>query len=108
VTRMQLEAMGYKVLEAAHGAEALELFGRHDFAAAVLDLTMPEMNGDAVAMHLLEAKPDLPILLVSGYSAHELSDNTALADRVTLLAKPFTGEELAQALKALMAGNDRG
>jgi PAS domain S-box-containing protein len=106
VTRMQLETLGFEVYEAANGMDALQLFGEHDFVAAVLDLTMPQMNGDAVAMHLLEARPDLPVLLISGYTAHELSENPHLGKQITLLAKPFTAEELATTLRRLMSGSE--
>jgi two-component system cell cycle sensor histidine kinase/response regulator CckA len=103
VTRAQLEALGFEIHEAHDGAEALSLFETHKYRLAVLDLTMPKMDGDAVARHLQESEPNLPVLLVSGYSAHELTGPLAESPNVRMLAKPFTLEDLRTNLQPLLA-----
>jgi CheY-like chemotaxis protein len=52
VRKMLLESQGYKVLTATSGREGLQLFATHPVDAVVLDYTMPEMNGDQVAIAL--------------------------------------------------------
>lgn len=63
-----LEISGYEVLSAQSGEQGLGLFVSHPVDAVVLDYKMPGMNGDRVASQMRRAKPDLPILMLSGYS----------------------------------------
>jgi CheY-like chemotaxis protein len=63
-----LEISGYKVLTAQSGEQGLGLFASHPIDAVVLDYKMPEMNGDRVARLMRCVKPDVPILMLSGYS----------------------------------------
>jgi CheY-like chemotaxis protein len=67
IRKQFLEQLGFRVVTAADGATALDLFGRSDFDAVVLDFRMPGMNGEVVARELKRRKPEVPILLLSGY-----------------------------------------
>jgi CheY-like chemotaxis protein len=67
VRKLFLETMGYEVLTASSGRTGLDLLGTHTIDAVVLDYRMPEMDGEAVATELRRLKPDLPILMLSGY-----------------------------------------
>ena len=69
-----LEISGYEVLIAQSGEQGLELFVAHPIDAVLLDYQMPGMNGDRVATQMRRVKPDVPILLLSGYSELLLSD----------------------------------
>jgi len=65
--KMMLETEGYEVFIAASGEEGLSLLERQPIDAIVLDYQMPSMNGADVARHIRESRPDLPIVLLSGY-----------------------------------------
>ena len=63
-----LESHGYRVLLALSGREGLELLGTHKVDAVVLDYRMPEMDGGEVAREIRRTRPDLPIILLTGFS----------------------------------------
>ncbi|MDK2973373.1 MAG: two-component system, cell cycle sensor histidine kinase and response regulator CckA [Candidatus Sumerlaeota bacterium] len=100
-----LEGKGADVLEAGNGSEALVLFERHrhSLRAAVLDLSMPEVEGDEVYLHIRSLDPQLPVVLMSGY--HELDmEKAAQGDtRVAFLRKPFKPSVLLTTLAKLLA-----
>ena len=68
VRRELLETSGYRVLTAQSGERGLGLFASHSIDAVVLDYNMPGMNGDRVASEMRRVKPQVPILMLSGYS----------------------------------------
>jgi PAS domain S-box-containing protein len=98
-----LRACGYEVETANDGAAALERLrqGPRDFHAAILDLTMPGLCGPELLAACRELNPDLPVLLVSGYSATAAGD-MLVAPRTAFLAKPFVLLSLREKLCALL------
>lgn len=66
--KLLLEAEGYEILTAADGRSGLQAFVSQPVDAVILDYQMPEMNGDEVASQMKRVKPEVPILLLSGYS----------------------------------------
>jgi len=95
VTRMTLEASGYRVLLAADGAEALSTFARHrkEIAVVVTDMMMPLMDGAATIEALRQLEPALPIIAASGKPM-----DPASLKACHILPKPFTSETLLEAL----------
>ena len=89
-----LEKKDIDVIVAEDGAEGLQWLKTHDFCAIVLDLVMPKVDGYAVIRHIVDNKPDLPIIVVTGLKADELSgvDRRVVVD---VLFKPFRAAELA-------------
>src|SRR5260370_4573043 len=69
-----LEISDYEVLTAQSGEQGLGLFASHPIDAVVLDYKMPGMNGDRVARQMRRVKPDVPLLLLSGYSELPLNE----------------------------------
>lgn len=67
VRKLLLERAGYRVLTAVDGTTGLELFKSEPVEAVVLDYAMPGMHGGEVATLMRQAKPDIPILLLSAY-----------------------------------------
>ena len=67
VRKLILERSGYTVLTALDGASGLTMFNDHAVDAVVLDYSMPGMHGGEVAARMREAKPNVPILLLSAY-----------------------------------------
>ena len=95
IAARSLEFGGFRVIQAADGAAALEAVARDGPPSLVLtDLMMPGMGGAELAQRLRKLWPDLPILFMSGYSTEDLrSRGIAGGDDVTI-QKPFTLEGL--------------
>ncbi|MBW0143730.1 hybrid sensor histidine kinase/response regulator [Sphingomicrobium clamense] len=91
---------GFVVHEAADGRDALEWFAEEHPDLVVLDYIMPGLTGAEVARQMLEETPGQPILFVSGYS--ETDAIRASAPDAKLLAKPFRGDALVDALRNLV------
>ena len=89
-----LEEAGFQVFEAADGVEGLELLKGHpEISLLVSDIKMPRMDGYALAEAGLALKPDLKILLMTGYSQTPPPALLKQAD-VQILHKPFNLERL--------------
>ena len=69
-----LEIGGYEVLAAQSGVQGLGLFVSHPIDAVVLDYKVPGMNGDRVARQMRRVKPDVLILMLSGYTELPLNE----------------------------------
>jgi len=99
-----LRKANYRVLPMTDARDALELVRSQSarFAAVVTDLTMPHMTGLELIGRLRQVEPELPAVIVTGYS-RDLSrqEPGSLRNSVTL-GKPFTGPELVQALGSLL------
>jgi PAS domain S-box-containing protein len=101
--RMTLSRLGYRVLEAATGAGALEAWkqNRAEIRLLLTDMVLPGgMTGRELAQRLLEEKPGLQIIYVSGYSAETVVKDLCLEEGVNFLRKPFKAQKLAQTLRA--------
>ncbi|HVU35190.1 MAG TPA: PAS domain S-box protein [Opitutaceae bacterium] len=93
---------GYHVTEARDGLEAKRKWDEAggNFAVLVTDMVMPEgVTGLQLAKQLLEAKPALHVVIVSGYSAEPISSAAPFASRIIHLAKPCTPEQLLRAVR---------
>jgi CheY-like chemotaxis protein len=104
IVTANLRGAGYQVLEASNGEEALEVAGARvgELDLVVTDRIMPRMGGDVLAERLRRLRPDLPVLLMSGYA--ESPTPEGLGAPVDLLAKPFSRSELLRKAAALRAG----
>ncbi|MBI4877675.1 MAG: PAS domain S-box protein [Acidobacteria bacterium] len=99
-----LEAHGYTTLQAGSGAEALQLVRDHAGPIHLLltDVVMPGMNGRELAGELTPRRPEMKVLLMSGYSESVVARRGVLDPGFTLLAKPFTSDELASAVRRVL------
>jgi PAS domain S-box-containing protein len=97
VERRVLSGLGYEVLTASNGADALELAKRHSGPIDLLltDVVMPRMGGRELAAHLTALRPALRVLFSSGYTADTFSEGGVLVEEVELLQKPYSPSELA-------------
>lgn len=100
-----LTVMGFTVMEAINGREALARFTEHqdEIRAVILDLTMPLMGGEEVFCHIQQMRPGLPCVLMSGYSEQEVKAIGQNNPCVTFLQKPFKLTELSRVLKKTLA-----
>jgi signal transduction histidine kinase len=99
-----LEQLGYRVTARTSSIEALEAF-RHQpekFDLVITDQTMPNMTGEMLARELLHIRPDIPILLCTGYS-ELISEAQAKALGVRrLIMKPFVIREMSEAIRQVL------
>ena len=104
LTRRMLEKLGYTVLAAESGGEALRLSAAHAEPIHLLisDVIMPGMRGRDLADQLRAARPTLQVLFMSGYTADVLAPQGVLAADIAFLQKPFTFDELAARVRALL------
>jgi len=100
-----LEGLGYQVLAFTNGLDAIEAF-RHDPHAVdviMTDQTMPDCTGEMLAQEMLALRPDIPIILCTGFS-HIMTEEKALAMGVrAFLLKPVSTEDLARTLHSILA-----
>jgi len=103
VVGRMLERMGFLVLHAADGIAALEALDRSDSAvtAVLLDVSMPRMGGSETLRRIRERRPDLPVILMSGYTEQEVASKLLDGDHGTtgFLQKPFLPEDLTSVLR---------
>jgi two-component system cell cycle sensor histidine kinase/response regulator CckA len=103
VTELLLRDIGFDVLASATGRDAIREFERHetDVRLVVLDVTMPDLAGDQVLGELRRRRPDVPVLLCSGYSADEMRARFSPEDLATFLQKPYAFEVFRARLREL-------
>jgi two-component system, cell cycle sensor histidine kinase and response regulator CckA len=98
MARQTLVSLGYRVLSAANGEEALKLCGQETPALAILDVIMPKLGGPATAARLTALFPDLQIIITSGYSA-EGDKAPAPGDKTRYLQKPYSPTTLGRFIR---------
>ena len=104
VAERALTRHGYKVLTATNGEEALEIIDRGDeIALLISDVVMPLMDGPTMVRVARKSRPDLPILFMSGYAEEQLRKSIDIAN-VAFLPKPFSVQELAEAVRKALSG----
>jgi CheY-like chemotaxis protein len=110
VAQMMLEQLGYAVLAAADGMHAVELFTRHaaTVQAVMLDLTMPLMDGAEVLTAIRQIRPNVPVILCSGYTVDAVPESLARAGRTEFLQKPFSLAQLDRLVRTAIATNSSG
>ena len=103
-TRRVLEHLGYKVIEAVDGEDALAKQraerGRIDLVLS--DVLMPKLNGPALFRAVREADPEMRFLFTSGYSANDIATRSLLDPGVRFVAKPWTITDLARQVRAAL------
>jgi two-component system, cell cycle sensor histidine kinase and response regulator CckA len=104
LARTVLVSLGYDVLEANDGQDALRLCGSHPGAIHLLltDVIMPSMNGRDLARQVLELRPGVKVLFMSGYTHDALAPHGVLEEGIELLEKPFTVEDLGRRVRAVL------
>ncbi len=111
VAKRMLEHLGFRVLLAVDGVEAIEVFRLHEktLACIILDLTMPRMDGVETLAALRAISGDVPIILSSGYSEHDISSRFAGKGFAGFIEKPYRldmlGDKIRSALGARIHGD---
>ena len=103
VAERALTRHGYKVLTANNGEDALEILGKDEEVNLLIsDVVMPVMDGPTMVREARKAHPQLPILFMSGYAEEQLRKSIDI-DHVAFLPKPFSVQELAEAVRDVLA-----
>jgi len=107
LTRQSLTRLGYQVLAAADGGQALRLAELERPDLAVLDVVMPHMGGAATATQLLQRMPGLPILFTSGFSENA-NNAVAQVPGSHYLQKPYGPTSLASTIRDILESESAG
>jgi CheY-like chemotaxis protein/anti-sigma regulatory factor (Ser/Thr protein kinase) len=104
VVRAMLETLGYEVIEARDGVEAVELFRRHaaEIDLVILDLVMPRLKGEAALEQMRRIAPAVPAILVSGYDESGRIREIFAAGFGGFLQKPFRRQDLGKKVRDLL------
>ena len=99
-----LEELGYEVLTAQHGKEALDMMLKNSFTVdlMVTDLVMPGMNGQELAAVITRANPKIHVIYVSGYTYQHLMREGSLQEGLNFIQKPYSIRDLALMIKNLL------
>jgi CheY-like chemotaxis protein len=105
----QLKSFGYRTIAAANGPEALALVDRGTaFDLLFTDVVMPGgMNGRELADAVLQRRPDVPVLYMSGYPEAAMMKDGRLDPGITLLSKPYRPADLARAIRQVLESRGR-
>ena len=101
-----LRNKGYQVLEAPSGESALEKLAEDGQRVDLLitDVVMPEMDGPTLMRHVRRIRPDIKVILISGYTEDRFRDHLDGAQQVHFLPKPFSLKQLAAKVKDVLRG----
>jgi two-component system, cell cycle sensor histidine kinase and response regulator CckA len=102
ILRELLESYGYTVLDAANGVEALRVAGEHRGAIHLLvsDVVMPHMTGRELAERLAHRRPEMKVLLMSGYAGSGLDPTSGTT--ADFIEKPFTAEGFLRRVRDIL------
>lgn len=106
---IMLKRLGYRVLLAESGKEAIEQYGRyhHQIDLVVLDMTMPGMSGRETYEHLRALHPGVKVLLASGYSKEGAAEEILKRGCRGFIQKPYTLQQFSQILRQILDTDQR-
>jgi PAS domain S-box-containing protein len=93
-----LASVGYRVLTAAHGRQALEILSREQVDLVLTDVVMPQMGGEALLRELQARAPDLKVVAITGHVMDTDLQGLQRAGFNAALSKPFSIEELSEVI----------
>ena len=106
LTKRVLEARGYQVMLVGNGAEAIRALSdeRLSFSLVVTDMVLPDTSGSHVMELIKKKRPSCRILLMSGYTAEDVSREHPNVASAHFIEKPFTPEQLAHTVRKILDG----
>ena len=104
VVGAMLERLGFSVMTALNGRDGVETFRRHaaSIAAVLLDMTMPGMGGADAFRELRRIRPDVPVILASGYGEQDIDESIAEGELAGFLHKPFQLDQVSALLRRVV------
>jgi PAS domain S-box-containing protein len=99
-----LETMGYSVLSAANGEQALEIAKQYDgpIHLAITDVVMPQMGGRELIDRLVPLRPNIRVIYMSGYTDDAIMRHSLLDEKVQFIQKPFAAYALARKVRQVL------
>ena len=99
-----LQSLGYKITTRTSSIEALELFRRRAdcFDLVITDMTMPNMSGDKLAGELIRIRPDIPVILCTGYSSRISPEQALVLGIRAFVSKPVLKKEYAETIRKVL------
>ncbi len=99
-----LERLGYKVIVASNGADAVQVFTKNpgQFDLLILDVVMPKVSGPAAFSQIAAVRPDLRIVFSTGYTAEAASLNSVIEQGASILQKPYSLKNLGQMVRSIL------
>ena len=98
----------FAILMAADGLKAVESLKKNPISLVVTDLKMPGMDGFELLALIMEHYPDIPVIIITGYSTPEMEHLAREGGAVGYIAKPFLIENLAQQILATLRKESEG
>ena len=102
-----LESLGYDVVARNSSIEALELFKekKDNFDLVITDMTMPHITGEKLAEKLMQIRPEIPVILCTGFSSM-IDERKALGIGIrAFITKPVLKREIAEAIREVLDKN---
>jgi len=105
IGKRMLERLGYRVTARTSSVEALDLFRQtpDEFDLVITDMTMPDMTGDVLARNLISIRPDIPIIVCTGYSEKINSDIVKEIGIKELAMKPVVMQDIARMIERILS-----
>ena len=102
-----LQAIGFSVLTASDGQDALEVFARNkeEITCVLLDLTMPRLDGEQTFRELHRLYPELRVIISSGYNEQEITQKFVGKGLAGFIQKPYRVAEVAKKLREVLGGS---
>ena len=97
-----LEELGHKVVAAETGLKGLELLKQRDFAMVFLDLKMPGMDGAELFRQIKTTKPQLPVIIITGYPDSDIMARALAQAPFGLMNKPFDESDIITAVNTFL------
>ena len=109
VVKIALEKSGFRTSVACDGREALEIFRRNDgaFDLVLLDMTMPHMNGEETFREFRRIRPDVKVILSSGYNEMDAVNRFSGKGLAGFIQKPYRTVDLVAKVRRVVAGDSR-
>jgi len=98
-----LDELSFDAVEAGSAKAALAAAGNADarFDVAIIDVGLPDLRGDELAIKLRELRAELPIVIATGYGANSLDKRLQATQRLVVIGKPYDSNSLMAALTKL-------
>ena len=108
VNRALVEKLGYQVLEAKSGKEAIEITAQYegDIEFALLDVILPDMDGSLIYPRIMEKRPNLKVVVCSGFALDGPARNILESGAQSFIQKPFTVAALSAVLRKIFDENE--
>jgi signal transduction histidine kinase/CheY-like chemotaxis protein len=104
IAKTMLQALGFTIIEATNGKEALELYRKNaaDITYVFTDMDMPVMDGYALFRELKKLNPELPIIISSGFGEVDVASRIPLDEIAGIINKPYSFDQLRESMRCVV------